>query len=275
MAITNFAKKYPNLVDEKFALESLSDKVVNKDYTFEGAKTVAIQSVDAVELVNYTRSGSSRYGTPVDLANNIQEVELANDKAFSFVIDALDEDETAGAVQAGTALSRQLREKIIPVVDQCRFAKMVAASGTIKLAAVALTDVNIYDKIIDATAQMDEAEVPVQGRQLIIPALHYKLLKKALGNAVTSLISDEQRQRGVIAEVDGMEVVKVPSSRVPAKFGFMIAHPSACCGPVKLEDFITHKNPPGINGTLCEGRIVYDAFVLNKKAKGIAYQAIL
>ena len=32
-------------------------------------------------------------------------------------------------------------------------------------------------------------------------------------------------------------------------------------------------NPPGISGALVEGRICYDAFVLDNKAKALYYQA--
>ena len=42
----------------------------------------------------------------------------------------------------------------------------------------------------------------------------------------------------------------------------------AMTSPVKLADYKIHENPQGINGWLVEGRIYYDAFVLNnKKAK--------
>lgn len=43
---------------------------------------------------------------------------------------------------------------------------------------------------------------------------------------------------------------------------------------VKLESYKTHEDPPGINGTLVEGRICYDAFVLENKKKAIYYQAV-
>jgi hypothetical protein len=62
---------------------------------------------------------------------------------------------------------------------------------------------------------------------------------------------------------------------LPVKFGFMLAHPSATVAPTKLEQYKTHENPPGISGELVEGRIVYDAFVLDNKAKGIYYQAVV
>ncbi|MFR3132660.1 MAG: hypothetical protein ACLTNI_07520 [Lachnospiraceae bacterium] len=85
-------------------------------------------------------------------------------------------------------------------------------------------------------------------------------------------IGNEMRIRGVIANLDGLTVVKVPATRLPENFGFMIAHPCATVAPTKLESYKTHQNPPGINGSLVEGRIVYDAFVLNNKKKAIYYQ---
>ena len=44
---------------------------------------------------------------------------------------------------------------------------------------------------------------------------------------------------------------------------------AASVSPVKLAEYKTHIDPPGINGTLVEGRIYYDAFVLTNKANGI------
>ena len=48
---------------------------------------------------------------------------------------------------------------------------------------------------------------------------------------------------------------------LPEDFGFMLSHKSACCAPTQLEDYKTHQDPPGISGTLAEGRFVYDAYV--------------
>lgn len=71
-----------------------------------------------------------------------------------------------------------------------------------------------------------------------------------------------------------MTVQKIPANRLPADFGFMVAHPVATVAPVKLEDYTIHDNPPGISGSLVEGRIVYDAFVLDNKVKAIYYQTM-
>lgn len=86
-------------------------------------------------------------------------------------------------------------------------------------------------------------------------------------------VGNELRLQGVIGILDGMNVQKIPANRLPNGFGFMIAHPVATVAPVKLEDYTVHENPPGISGSLVEGRIVYDAFVLDNKAKAIYYQS--
>ena len=78
-------------------------------------------------------------------------------------------------------------------------------------------------------------------------------------------VGNDMRLRGVIANLDGMSVQKIPANRLPSDFGFMIAHPVATVAPVKLEDYNVHENPPGISGSLVEGRICYDAFVLDNK----------
>lgn len=75
------------------------------------------------------------------------------------------------------------------------------------------------------------------------------------------------RQKGVIANIDGMNVQKVPANRLPAKFGFMVAHPSATVAPTKLEDFNVHNDTIYSSGAVVTGRICYDAFVLDNKKK--------
>lgn len=78
-------------------------------------------------------------------------------------------------------------------------------------------------------------------------------------------IGNDLRLKGVIGILDGMNVQKIPANRLPAGFCFMVAHPVTTMAPTKLEDYTVHSNPPGISGALVEGRICYDAFVLDNK----------
>ena len=84
-------------------------------------------------------------------------------------------------------------------------------------------------------------------------------------------MSQEMILKGVIGEVDGCKIVKVPSSRLPAGCAFIITHPIAATGPKQMEEYRIHDNPPGISGWLVEGRFIYDCFVLNEKVNAIYY----
>ena len=90
--------------------------------------------------------------------------------------------------------------------------------------------------------------------------------------------SQQMLVRGVIGEVDGCKIVKVPASRLPNGAAFLITHPIAATAPKQLEEYKIHDNPPGVSGWLVEGRVIYDCFVLNEKADAIYYhgsQAVL
>ena len=132
---------------------------------------------------------------------------------------------------------------------------------------------NIYDEILKASQALDEAEVPETQRALLVTPTTYKLMKQSSDITMETDIGEDMRLKGVISNLDGANVIKVPASRLPEKFGFLLAHPSATVSPVKLEEYKVHEDPPGISGSLVEGRICYDAFVLDNKTKALYYQA--
>ena len=188
------------------------------------------------------------------------------------MIDKLDEDETQQQLSGATALARQNREVVIPEVDAYTYGVMCTNAGT-KPAAVELTAENIYDEICKAGALMDEAGVPETGRVLVVTPEIYRIMKKCKEIVLDTDVGEDMRLRGVVSNLDGAAVQKVPASRLPSKFGFMLCHPCATVAPLKLQDYRIHSDPPGISGSLVEGRVVYDAFVLQNKAKAIYYQA--
>ncbi len=135
-----------------------------------------------------------------------------------------------------------------------------------------LTEENIYTEILKAGTSLDNEGVPESGRQLLVVPEVYVLMKRCKDITMETNIGNDLRLKGVISNLDGSNVIKVSPTRVPKNFGFMLAHPCATVAPVKLDDYKIHEDPPGISGSLVEGRICYDAFVLENKAKAIYYQ---
>lgn len=278
MAI-NLVTKFHPYVDEMFTTESKKSLLTNQDFTWTGAHTVKVYKVNTTAMNDYDRAGTgsglegSRYGAVASLDATTEEFTLKKDRSFTFAIDKMDADETAQQLAGASALARQQREVIIPEVDKYVYGVMCENAGN-KPAAVELSSVNIYEEILKGNNALDNAEVPETGRILVVTPDIYMQMK--MGDKITmeTNIANEMRLKGVIAMVDGLTVIRVPAARLPEGFGFMIAHPCATVAPTKLEDYKIHKDPPGISGDLVEGRIVYDAFVLENKAKAIYYQAM-
>ncbi len=276
MAISLVTQFLP-YVDELFSTESKKSLLTNQDFSWSGAHSIKIFKVGTSEMADYNRNPASgftgsRYGTIEDLDASTEEFMLKKDRSFTFAIDKLDNDETAQQLAAASALARQQRQVVIPEVDSYVYGVMCAGAGH-KPAAVSITAENIYDEIIKGNNELDNAEVPETGRYLTVTPDVYVLMKKCKDIVMETDIANELRIKGVIAMIDGLSVIKIPATRLPAGFGFMIAHPCATVAPTKLEDYKIHADPPGISGSLVEGRICYDAFVLENKAKAIYYQA--
>lgn len=278
MAI-NLVTQFQPYVDEIFTKESKKELVTNQDFDWTGAHTIKVYKISTGTMNDYDRAGTgsgakgSRYGAVQSLDATTEEFTLKNDRSFTFAIDKLDTDETAQQLAGASALARQQREVVIPEVDSYVYGVMAAGAGT-KPTSVALTPENIYDEITKGTNTLDNAEVPDESRVIIVSPDVYRIMKKSKDIVMETDIDTNLRKQGVVSNLDGAAVIKVPAGRLPENCGFIMCHPCATVAPTKLEDYKIHQDPPGISGSLVEGRICYDAFVLDNKKMAIYYQEL-
>ena len=158
MAI-ELATQFQAYTDEQFYSESKTSLVTNKDFSFDGAKTIKLYKVKTTDMEDFNRNGpildgnKSQYGTISTLQATTETFTINKDRSFTFEVDKMDTDETKMQVAAASALARQQREKVFPEIDSYVYSVMAANAG-IKPEAAALTAENIYTQIITANAQM-------------------------------------------------------------------------------------------------------------------------
>ena len=111
----------------------------------------------------------------------------------------------------------------------------MCTTAGIKPAAEALTAENIYQKIVAAGVAMDEAEVPQDERVLILTPTNYALLKASSAVFQNSDIGTELRKQGVVDRLDGLNVVKIASNRLPENFS-PTAKTRSCAGSLQSRD---------------------------------------
>lgn len=177
--------KYAPYVDEIFSQESKKSLLTNNDFDFDGAGTVKIYKVSTADMNDYGRNGAadgnwSRYGKVADLDATTETMTLSKDRSFTFVIDKLDENETARQLSGATALARQVRNVVVPEVDMHVYSKAAAGAGTVLEAE--LTSTNIYEQILLASKTLDDELVTEEGRVLVVTPDVYRLMKLNKGN---------------------------------------------------------------------------------------------
>lgn len=175
MAI-NYASKYAQKIDEKFARESMTSPAVNNDYDFVGVKTVNVYSVPTAPMNDYSVTGTSRYGTPEELDNTVQELTMSMDRSFTFTIDRGTYNDTQMSNAAGAALQRQLREVVVPEIDKYRFGKIVEGAGTTVTGTISKT--TAYDAFLTGASELIENNVPLTGCTAFVSSNFYKNIKE-------------------------------------------------------------------------------------------------
>jgi len=271
MAI-NLAKKYEEQVAERFAKGSITESATNKEYKFNGVRSVTVYTIETAPLGDYERSGQQRYGNPNDLQDTTQELVMGQDKAFTYIIDKGDDGEQMNVKGAAKSLKREIDEVISPYIDKYRLDVWAHKAGVVATVSIPTSE-TIVTQIMNATQALDDALVPETGRTLFIPTEYYRMLKTSPEFMSNDKLSEEAMAKGVVGMIDGMKVVKVPQSWMPSGARFLITHEGAVLGVAKLQDYKIHRDPPGINGNLVEGRLIHDAFVLGAKANGV-YAAV-
>lgn len=271
MGTINYAEKYSPVVDERFTLGSLTSGMTNDQYEWLGVETVQVFSIPTATMNNYTLTGSSRYGTPAELENAVQELKVEQDRSFTFTIDRKSYDDTMMTMEAGKALRRQIDEVVIPELDAYRIAAYVSGAKSAHVHnSAAPTTSTAYTLFLACQEDLDNAKVPQGGRFAIVTPAFLNLLKQDDNFIKRGDMSQEITINGVVGEVDGVFIIKAPASYFPSGVHCVLTNKMVMPSPVKLQDYKIHQDPPGINGWLIEGRIRYDAFILDQKKDAIA-----
>jgi N4-gp56 family major capsid protein len=260
----NYAAKYQKTIDEVFRINSVTDIIINKGIRLDyaGVNAVTIYGVSTVAETAYVRSGTNRFGSLVELDTTKQTYTLSQDRAFTYSIDRGNYEDSMMVTEAGSTLQRQIEIVCVPNTDIYRLAALSTyAVANSQSATAALTSSNVFTKILDAQVLLDDAKVPAADRVCFVTPATYALLKLDSNFIKVSDTAQKMLQKGVVGEVDGLTIVKVPTSYLVANAGFMIVHNSVLVAPHKFDTFRILKEVQGVDGWVVEGRRYYDAFI--------------
>lgn len=267
------ANKYSSKMDLAFAHGSYTDKFVNRDYDFDGVQTINVVTPTTVATSNYDRTSTGdRFGGNAELQDTVATYQLANDKCFKIAIDRGNYLQGGLAKKAGQVLRAEMDEQVIPEIDGDRIAT-AAAAATANGQAVSYTlgSGNAYEAVLEASAKLDEAKAPMNDRVMFVTPAFYNKIKGDITTGVYATgYNDKLVPRGFVGELDGMAVVKVPSTYFPANTLAVLWQKKAVLGARQIHKTDIIENSENVDGAVLRGRFIYDTFVLEAKKKAVA-----
>lgn len=274
--VIHFSEKHKESLMQGFRKASETDALFSHelDMEFSGVKTVHVTNIKTYDLQDYNRNTQvgtgSRYGATQEVGDEVQTFEMTQDKSLSLSVDKGNNVEQFNMKKAGEIMKAEREERIIPAIDTYRMAKWAKEAGIHKELAADPSKSTIVGQIIELKNEMLEYGVPENQIALVIKRQYVPAIKLSTEWTALDSLGGKSLPSGFIGELDGMPVKPMTSSRFPANAAFVLIYKGAVIAPVKIKDFKAHIDPPGLSGDLMEFRMLHDAFVLGKKAMGVA-----
>lgn len=276
--VINLAEKASHKVVERFKIGSCTEGLFSHDYDWTGVATVQVRSIDNLPLNDYNSTlstGESRFGALTEVGDTVQELTVNDDKCFNGVIDKRNNSETLQTKAASKILKRQTDEVLIPYVDKFRLQKLADGAGTTTyLGSTSLSASNIIRQIMLANAGMSNAKVPDTGRVLYMGYTRAVDLKLADQLIQIDTLGEKSIVNGVAGKIDKCQIRLVPdeympkdSANTPAEM--LIVKTNVALAPKKIETYRVLPNVHIVDGSLVQGRLLHDCFVLDAKKMGI------
>lgn len=267
MAI-NLASKYSDKIVEQYSVNSfINNANINNKYDFHGVKSLTVYTPVTVALGEYDRTAASnRFGTPTEMQDTIQTMEMTQDISFALTIDRGNNEDQMLVKEAGAMMNLQIKEQAVPAMDKYTFKQWITKAGLSD--SVTPTADSIIDLIFAGSTKMDNNLVASENRILYITSTNYNLLRLSNEFLAVDNLAIKSLTKGMVGEVADMKVIKVPDSYLQGAH-FLITQKQAVLRPVKIKTTRILREVAGIDGAVLEGRFYYDAFVLDAKKNGV------
>ncbi|HTH52270.1 MAG TPA: hypothetical protein VL501_10070 [Pyrinomonadaceae bacterium] len=242
--------------------------VANRHYEGEiraGGDTVKIASIGDITVDDYTKD--TDINAPETLTDDEQTLAIDQQKYFNFCVDSVDR-----AQQNVNVLDEAMRRagwQLRDAADTFLAGVMETAvpSGN-KIGSMAAPETptkdTAYEYLVDLSVLLDEANVPLEGRFVVVPAwFHGLLLKDERFVSSGTAAGDRVIRNAEVGEAAGFSILK--SNNVPnttgEKYRIIAGHSMATAYVEQVLDVQTYK-PEKRFGDAVKGLHVYGAKVV-------------
>ena len=215
----NYASRFERELMQKYTREMATSGLTTQNVRFIDVKTIKIPYITVSGYKDHVRTGGFNAGS---VENDNLIYTLGFDRDIEFFVDAMDVDETNQVLTAANVTNIFTTEKAIPETDAYRISKLYAdyvdpTIGNQTADVTVITAENILETFDDWMEQMDEDEVPEDGRIMYVTPAISTMLKSVVTRSMSSGNTNLSR---IITSLENVQIRKVPSGRMKTAYDF-------------------------------------------------------
>lgn len=269
MATVNLNINYKQPLAEAFDYAPVFAGKTTEAYSWRGANAIVLTEIVTEALNDYDRNSSgNRYGTPSEVTDARQILTLQKDRSFSKAVDRGNYLEQDHLKTGAAVIKAYMNEQAAPEMERFVLKELAAHAGQVKAAAAAPTKQTVLEDVLMLETMLDDARVPKKDRFVLMKNEYVAYLRESLTNC--NDITDRMLLKGIVGSVGSLHVIGVSAYDMPEGLYMLAWQKQSAAFPKTIEDAKVSNDVPGISGILVEGRFRYGAFVVGKRAAGVA-----
>ena len=256
---THVQDKHLGVIKEVIPYNAYSTPMILKDDSILlNGRTFTVLETNEAELRDYQRNTANELTTlKADETSYVLDIE----KYWGLQIDDLDVKDLNTEVEK-YQVAKQTNKIVAPYLDQLRFATVI---GNASKNVIPVADKE-YDAVLDAGVELDELATSGT-RYLFVTPTFYKAIKKRIVELPQGDRDNNVRYKGVVGELDGAIVVKVPNRILNTgdnSVDAVLTVDNVLASPVQVDKFESGRLGAGRFGVYLQQLLYTGAFVLQK-----------
>jgi len=270
MPSINLMTEYSPVIEKRYVLGSLVWGKAKTKYDFTGVNTVKKLTPQTQSLNDYNpNAAGSRFGAISEIEDVENTYTITKNKAFNMSIDATYNTQQKMIKRSGAMLKMQTDEVVIPEKDKYALSIYASASGVQTSVDGTLTSANVLEKVIKANVALVNEKVPEENLIMWVGASTYGEMQTAEKFVNLRNLGEKAVGKGIVGEMSGIKICRVPDSYLPANVNFICVDTYAVMNVDKHKLLRIKTDSDQLDGALLQGHLMYDAFVVNQKKKGV------
>ena len=222
-----------NTINKSVIYTDILDKVITAGLTsapmtananrvqYNGGSTVKIAKLSVGGLGNYNRET----GYPSGAVSNTWEDQLiSQDRGIAFLLDVMDADETMQVASSANTIAEFTRTQTVPELDAYRYSKVfqsIVNDTAVRYAYYSPVAATALGTLQEAIGDIQDAIGEQEPLIAYVSGAYDKVLRQStqLSKSI-NVTTGPNAVNGKVYEIDGVQIVVVPSARMKTEYTF-------------------------------------------------------